>query len=213
MISSYSVSHIQRWFHDTWVHATSSEGSDTNHFKLFFTRNATNNPEGIFPNWYYYWSQTSAAYGTHNFDSNLWDSGFTDLYGGVWKTYIGQYANRSAAAGTWNQAEGIDFFAHICRHEERHRQDMNSLWGSYYDPTNDPDGDRLPTDNGTVTEYSLGVPYHSGGYDYRQRATVIDHFFYGAGWKDSEDYCMHREAPWTNGSADTVDWANPGHQY
>lgn len=203
-------------FGDTWVHATSSEGSDTNHFKLFFSKDATNNPGGTLPNWYYYWSQTSAAYGTHNYDStNMDESGYTQFESGVWRSYICHGASHHAVTWTWNYAEGIDYFANICRHEERHRQDMSSLWGSYYDPANDPDQDGLPTDNGTVTENSLGTPFHAGGYDPNRMITIglVDHFNYGSGWKDSEDYCLHREAAWTNGSADSVDWANPGHQY
>lgn len=187
--------------------------------KVYFPEEATNNPDGTVHNWYYYWSQTAADYGTHNYDTAIGRS-YTDFFSadGLWKSIIGTDANESGAAGTWNDAEGIDFFANICRHEERHRLDLITLWGASSDrvPANDNDtpfGDYLPTNNGTVTENSLGTPYHSGGYDPTLTVSFIDHMKYGFGWSDIEDYCMHREVSWTNGTADSVDWACPGHQY
>jgi len=88
---------------------------------------------------------------------------------------------------------------------------MIALWGaaSDIDPANDADqatGDHLPDD----VEAGL-VAGHA--YDNTKIATYNDIYGYGVGWDDCEDYCLRRQTAWTNGSADSVDWANPGHQY
>ncbi len=201
-------------FGDTWIKASVDSVSDTKHILLFYSEEATNNPGGSLPNWYYYWSQTSAHYGTHNYDSSTTRS-YTNFISGAWRSYIGSDTNEYAGAGTWDNAEGIDFFANVCRHEERHRLDMSTLWGSSNNRTQvgDPDEDYLPTDNGTVTENSLGTAYHSSGYDPTIAASVPDDLDYGEGFRDCEDYALHRQASWTNGSANSSDWANPGKQY
>ena len=65
----------------------------------------------------------------------------------------------------------------------------------------------------TKTENSLGTPYHVGGYDPDEPASVPDDLDYGANFKDCEDYALHRQTTWENGIANSVDWANPGKQY
>ncbi len=204
-------------FGPTWVQATDGAVSDKNDFDLFFSEEATNNPGEVeVPNWYYYWSDTLADYGTHNYDSGLDSCGITYFDEGAWRSYIGTEANETPTAPLkYPCTHGIDCFAQVCRHEERHRQDFSSLWGAGTDRNNDddPDVDWLPTDNGTVTENSLGTPYHEGGYNPNVEASVPDHWHYGPLWRDCEDYCMHRHAVWNNGDADSVDWANPGKQY
>ena len=179
---------------------------DTQIVQVFFSEEEFNNPGTTTPNWYYYWKQTSANYGTHSWEAGS-GSGETRFDGGQWKAFL-RNANESAAAGTWNNAEGIDFFANMCRHEERHRLDMIALWGANSDrvPANDTDGDYLP-DSQEATLVT-GHPY-----DNTKRGTYPDTFNYGENpLPDAEDYCLRREASWTNFSADSQDWANPGHQ-
>ena len=205
-------------FGEIWVMAedTGTGKYDLNTFDLFFSEEATNNPGEVeVPNWYYYWSQTSADYGTHNYDSGYAGMGQCYFDNGAWRAYIGTEANETTTILKYSGANGIDCFAQTCRHEEQHRQDFSSLWGAGTDRNNDddPDVDWLPTDNGTVTENSLGTSYHEGGYDPDDANSVPDHWEYGVNWRDCEDYCMHRHASWTNGSANSVDWANPGKQY
>ena len=197
------------------------------------------------PNWYFYWSQTSANFGTHYYTggtavstgvtyfSKAGDTHFTTPKN-TWVSLIYLGASTQAAAGTWNNAEGIDFFANICRHEEQHRMDLlNVLWGNRDVNQNlkageigDQDGDYLPTDvlspsgDGThVKEHDLGAMYHpelpKGGYDPKSPLTMMlrDHFNYGVNFNDGEDFCLHRQQSWTNGSADKQDWAHPEHQW
>lgn len=179
---------------------------DTQTVEIFFIEEATNHPGGSTPNWYYYWKQTAANFGTHSWEAGA-GSGQTRFEGGQWKAFL-RNANESAAAGTWNNAEGIDFFAHMCRHEERHRLDFITLWGagSDRDPGNDGDNDYLPDDQ--EANLVAGHPYDNTKY-----GTYPDTFNYGENpLRDCEDYSLRRQSSWTNGSADSVDWANPGHQ-
>ena len=52
-------------------------------------------------------------------------------------------------------------------------------------------------------------------YNPNKRLTpnLEDHFNYGDGFIDVEDYCMHREASWTKGSANSQDWSVGGKQW
>lgn len=224
--------------------------SQSANVQVFFPKAGTNHPlpdlpiatslfaGGVTPNWYYYWSQTSANYGTHYYGgSPAGQTGVTyfDKAGNTafaapknaWVTLIYGGAGGTTAAGTWGNADGIDLFANICRHEAQHLADMPALWGNNdRNVGDDPDGDYLPTNvvdpnnpAQQIKEHDLGVPYHptvpAGGYDPNSALTpgIVDHFSYGMGFNDGEDYAMHREAAWVNGSADGSDWANPGHQY
>ncbi len=183
--------------------------SDTETVQIFFSKEVTNHPgagAGIIPNWYFYWTQTSANHGTHSWESGS-ETGVTRFEGGRWRAFL-RNANESAAAGTWSRAEGIDFFAHMCRHEDRHRLDMIALWGANSDriPDQDRDNDYLPDEK----EADL-VNKHP--YDPTLFGTYPDTFNYGQNpLRDCEDYALRRQNSWHNGSANNEDWANPGHQ-
>lgn len=67
------------------------------------------------------------------------------------------------------------------------------------------DGDQIP-DN---VQRGL-TEFHASGYAPTKKETYLDHFNYGVGWNDNEDYCLHvqaRDRPWTNRSANTKDGA------
>lgn len=173
---------------------------------FFFPETEYQNPSGDV-NWYYYWNQTSATYGTHTWEWAYSTSGVTRFQDGEWKSFI-QHAHENNGQ-QYDSAYGIDFFAHTCRHEERHRLDDIALWGAGSDrnPSNDTDGDFLPNDQ----EANL-VPGHP--YDNTKFGTYADSFYYGQDpLRDGEDYCLRREQSWTNGAANSEDWANPGKQY
>jgi hypothetical protein len=190
--------------------------------QVFFAKYALNHPPvpanfktlvgtNAIPNWYYYWRQTNAWYGDPYWGGNAGTTtGLTRYTAALgWHTIIYTQAGDFTGAGTWNNAEGIDLFANICRHEERHRLDMIGFWGvnSGIDSTRDIDDDHIP-DN---LEATL-VPGHV--YDNTVKATFFDTFDYGANpLPDNEDYCLRRQVSWTNGSANSVDWAYPGKQW
>lgn len=190
--------------------------------------------ESSTPNWYFYWSQIqNVAVGTHTYGggavpalhsgltyfSTTGDTNFNPPLNN-WVVLIGSTAaGGPAQINGWGNADGIDFFAWVCRHEDRHLQDNIGFWGQHKSGYNaktgaydkDADGDYLPDD----MEQQLGMPYHpeTNGYNNTMFATPMDHYNYGPGWSDTEDYCLHRQDQWKNGDADTQDWANPGHQF
>ncbi len=181
---------------------------------VFYTKVGNNHPgdgSGVTPNWYYYWSQTAANYGTHRWGgTNGNNTGMTywNAAEGAWVSEIYELAGFAGAAGTWNNAEGIDLFANTCRHEQQHLDDLVFFWGDNpVDMLYDLDGDHIPDD---IEE--LLVAGHP--YDPLLRATYQDTFSYGVNpLPDIEDYALRREPAWVNGSCDSSDWASPGHQW
>jgi len=187
---------------DSWGNNTlkaifpeSSLFSDTNIVKYFYPLTDTQkNPI----NWYYYWEQTSANYGAHTYDQNI----VSPIYGETrwdaathkWKAYIGKDVINYT--GQYGGVNGIDHFANTCRHEAQHIIDCTSWWPNGHVPSLDKDDDIVP-DN---LEQSLG-------YDPAKQDTD------GDGYVDAEDHAYDNQPAWSKGSADIVDWANPGHQY
>lgn len=195
--------------------------NQTAHVQIFFLKGAYNHPAstlpartgaGPMPNWYYYWLQApNVNYGTPYWGGvNGSATGVTtfDTVQQKWICIIYDAAGYSTAGGTWNNAEGIDLFANILRHEEQHRIDNTTFWGNNpVDPDLDKDDDHIP--NSIEHDLVLG---HA--YDPTKKATFADTFNYGVNpLPDMEDYALRREAVWVNGSADLFDWAYPGHQW
>jgi hypothetical protein len=145
--------------------------------------------------------------------ANTWVS---DIYDGA--------AGR--AANPITPREGIDFFAYICRHEERHRLDLIEFWGpnTKVNPDLDKDIDNEPGSTTPGEKKGDHIPDDReddivDGHPYRPevRCTYPDTFGYsgviGRLIPDMEDYCLRRELNWDNGKADKVDWAFPGKQW
>lgn len=189
-------------------------------YEVFFPRDAKNHPNGLTgwpqcyydyinpPNWYFYWTQTTANFGTHSyFPGNTSETKFVN---NTWSAFIGDTAPGQARA--WNYAAGIDHFANVVRHEDTHRTQMTAMWGagSTRNDIEDNDKDALKD----ALEPSL-VPAHP--YDPGKFSTYTDTFGYyptpGLPLKDAEDYCMLLQPVWTNGAANAKDWSNPGMQH
>ena len=193
---------------------TVSYVSDNKAIKVFFDEVGTQNPSGAQPNWFYYWKQTSAYYGTMLYDNrvvaNFAGSGVTEYGTSSWLCYIQPGGHLSGAGGAWGNASGIDFFANTCRHEEQHRTDMVLMWGnSDRVASQDLDGDYMK--DSMEATLLAGHPY-----DPTDPATYIDSYGYAtptAYLRDVEDFCLRRQPPWTNGSANSEDWASPGKQW
>jgi hypothetical protein len=225
------------------LQSRSSEGT----VALFFTRDADNHPvmngwDPQPPNWYYYWKQiTTVNFGTHWYDPG--PRSYARCFEGpppgsfYWRCYInddgagvvppGQaYHGYRDSNGTFPY--GIDVFAWICRHEERHRIDLTSWWPTCY-PTppvpNDADGDLIPTAHSGNANYEhdigtqvlwQGVQAHAAGYNPADPASVPDDTLYGQGFNDCEDYTQHKmDRTWINNSGATImqDWSCPGKQW
>ncbi|MBI3945759.1 MAG: hypothetical protein HY321_07560 [Armatimonadetes bacterium] len=199
---SFGHQHVYA-FEEAW------ESEAEREFLLFFPKDGTNNPNGNVPNWYYYWSQTSANYGTHSYDASLGSSGsgITRYVSGAWRAYIGP----AAALGPlgvdpwiWDEAQGIDAFANVCRHEAQHvaLYSSSAWWPSGYNANLDSDGDMIPN----YEELGL-TSFHEGGYLLGDPTTYDDHFNYGTNWSDDEDYTLHSQTQWQNSDANDEDWS------
>lgn len=198
--------------------------------QAFFDKSSDNHPDpelpkapGVTsrtPNWYYYWEQTGARYGTHRYGGSVpGQSGLTHWENGQWVSDI--YDGACEHAGNlacWGGAEGIDFYANVCRHEAKHLTNFNAWWTNGWISSLDLDLDSIPDS----IEHNLTPAAHLAQqpnqfYGWNGTGTVSDDMNYGPGpsglVNDDEDYTMHTETPWTNGSADKVDWSHPGHQW
>jgi hypothetical protein len=197
-------------FGSKWVSVSVDAVSHTHHYTLYFPEEALNNPGHITPNWFYYWKQTSANYGTvyYDVDSAL---GYTDYIGGAWKAFLGHEDNEGFTPpegdNGGNLLDGIDNFAWTARHEGRHVTTNTSWYPNDYDPSFDGDNDGMPNAQEATLGGTQQNPIHGGPFT----AGVWDTD--GDTLPDVEDYTDNTQAAWTEGSADGSDWANPGHQY
>jgi hypothetical protein len=188
--------------------------SETVH-EIFFNRDATNHPGGQpgSSNWYHYWSQTSARFGTHVYSGAASPyPGEVLFQNGAWVARIYNAAKDGSAGGCWSGAEGIDFFANVVRHEEQHRLDMNAIWG----PVDRVAAEDVDFD---ILKDTLEAALFPGWpYDPNKTRTFPDTWGYnppplGQPLRDNEHYALSRQPSWTNGSANGEDWANPGMQH
>ncbi|MGC9320322.1 MAG: hypothetical protein ACP5KN_19970, partial [Armatimonadota bacterium] len=173
---------------------------DTQTVQIFFSEEATNHPPpdtAFSPNWYYYWSQTTASWGSHVYDpqcGNPW--GRCVWQGDHWQACISYGANEGQGNPLFDE-EGIDWFAVICRHEGQHVMDFSNWWPNGYNQNADLDNDWVPD----ADELQMG--YDPGLYD----------TFPDDPWpNDCEHHCETHRAQWAVGAADPEDWAHPGHQ-
>lgn len=167
-----------------------AEAPATRGIDIFFDRDAFNHPnqgDPRTPNWYYYWSQTSASTGNHRYFADPIDPHTYGLYfAGDTYFYICPLAHVS-----------IDVFARTCIHENAHRSLYFDHWPGGYKALDDLDGDRLRD----TLEAGMG-------YDRELKKTHPD----GPGSTDAEHYCETEAMKWIAGSAKSEDWAWPGSQ-
>jgi hypothetical protein len=99
-------------------------------------------------------------------------------------------------------------------HELKHHYQNVDFWPNEYDISNDFDQDGIPDD--IEATYMPGRPYDPFLY-----ASYLDEIGYGVNpIPDAEDICMRSQSYpygltilWVNGSADHLDWSNPGKQH
>jgi hypothetical protein len=197
-------------FGNKMIQAHKGGGVRSRQVQIFYGKDEISHPldpgTEQWPNWFYYWRQTPASLGMPIYNPSEQRTGRAIFQNGQWVSTIGPAAALGPAGqnGTlWGSAEGIDLFAHVCRHEYQHVLDLTADWGNADRvPAEDADGDWLKD-----TLEHLKTSAHPSGYDPMKFATYSDHFNYGANWSDIEDYALHRQPGWTNGSANHLDWS------
>jgi len=185
--------------------------------RVFYFRDATDNPDGTVPNWFYYWKQTSAGQG-HG-DAIVYGGGkdFCKDTLGMFRGYhdasqagviyvcdLGAKSFRGYNLVLKTCQEGIDLFATTVVHEWKHKTDFERWWGpngvhpgKFLDDAFDGDGDLIPDD----VEPTLTPPA-----DPHITCSLWP------GLQDSHYYPYAEEAKWPPGTADEEDWGCPGRQ-
>ncbi|MCC5790891.1 MAG: hypothetical protein JJT75_14775 [Opitutales bacterium] len=184
-------------------------------YEVFFPRDENNNPsnnddeQDDVPNWYFYWSQTSANRARTNMEYSDSKTSQYDFFNNH-TIIIGDDARLTQIAA-WGTPQGIDTFAWTTAHENKHHEQLSGFWPNGWISSEDNDLDWLP--NNEETSYMPGRPY-----DPENSATYPDTIGYNQDpIPDYEDIAMRsQESPyeldelWENGAADNEDWANPG---
>lgn len=180
--------------------------------EVFFDRDSTNNPGfNRHPNWFFYWAQTSAGFGNPQYD-NTQPHGSAEWINNAWVAFIGYADNGdyTPPMGGDNGGillDGIDNFAWTCRHEWRHVQTLSSWYPQGYEIAIDQDQDMIPDAQEATLGGTQQNPINGGHFDPTEYDTD------GDGMRDVEDYTIATQKAWIKGSADSKDWANPGHQW
>ena len=181
------------------------EDPEPREVRVFFPRDAQNNPAGDVPNWFYYWLDTAAAQGHKGairYDAGEADYGAFRGFENPWladRIYVGNlFSGGSGGTNpiTGRYFEGIDLFGAVVRHEWTHLETYADWWGEAgMDSARDLDRDYIPDDR----EKALGL-----------RPGCFDSLGYG--YRDAEYPAYQAEDTWPTGAANREDWADPGKQ-
>ena len=205
---------------------------DSKEVKIFYDRDAKNNPGGDYPNWFYYWKQTPAArprgqhinvqYGGNTFDmcSQANIPALFKTGSGVATIYVCDLAKLGVKFPTVFPSLSldppyyhglittteIDTFAVAVRHEYEHYAIEHNYRGGKspeaFEPW-DKDGDGLPD-----------TMEHKWGFDPTKKQTYLaNHPVVKNVEEDEEWLCYMSMLEITPGSLDKYDWACPGKQW
>ena len=180
---------------------------------VFFEKTATNHPDGVTPNWFYYWGQTAASVNSPQvFGGDRCFPG-TDGYffDGPPPESLFHVCNPAGFTGriqcdNWNVRDGIDKFAAVERHENTHLTDWWLFWPNGYNPQDDNDEPAEPWPGDYIPDHLEGTPPFEQ-FDPHKRDSDNDTYI------DFEDRGYDAECSWEWGSADQWDWTRFGHQY
>jgi hypothetical protein len=208
--------------------------------RLFFPRDAKNHPGGSDPNWFYYWSQTSARVGpkpkfgggsefcgknTSKSDGTLGYYRYKympdhylicDLAGlstpFVFKTV--QWQNNALINVT---VKGIDVFGAASRHENSHYSHFKDWWFAYRaNPPRVPPADLNKNSILDIKESELDPDGDLVPTSVENQYTDLDptkKYSYPGPDDDEEILAWKEEANYKIGKADKEDWAKPGKQW
>lgn len=165
--------------------------------KIYFPKEGNDHPyppgsQPNTPNWYYYWSQTSANLAGPHLYSLKTDC--TDENGDYYGYFLIKYPHQFFICEP--AGRDIDTFAKTTIHEGTHMNNYNAWWSNGYEPSLDSDGDMIPN------EIEVGI-----GLDPNNPYTISDLY------NDEEYLAREAEKEWIMGKADKEDWSYLGRQY
>lgn len=204
---------------------------------LFFDPTATDHPHGAtlpaglveppnveWPNWLYYWKQTSANYAPYGYV--YWPQGWPDreaecasqfVPGVGWQFEIRLGPDLCETYSGWNDTpyqgkvwKSIDHFGMTVRHEAQHAAMTVSLWPNGYNPAQDFDGDYVPDwyeqqNRNTYAAQHLILDWTLADSD--PPVGLFD---------DEEELCQATQLidrPWNAGAGKAQDWSKEGEKW
>ncbi|RRS30196.1 MAG: hypothetical protein P794_08250 [Epsilonproteobacteria bacterium (ex Lamellibrachia satsuma)] len=233
-------------FGEKYIEATVDTGlcnaQDRKKVLVFFPRDAKNNPTQKEPNWFYYWSQTSARVGSARFGDPAHKCGTSqttsadDILGyyrfeqfdsvyyicnlqGLGESFPFKTVQHDGNAFKLVPVTGIDTFAAASHHENGHYRHFHEWWLPYKvsncPPSHVGDMDRDCIKDAIQTAKDSDndqVP------DTKEAAFGLDptkKYTYptSENFDDEEIATWYEEAKWQIGSANKEDWAKPGKQW
>ncbi len=220
------------------VDAGACSATDTKEVSIFFPRDAKNNPASNDPNWFYYWSQTSARKGPAKFGdpANACGTGGnkTDNTLGYYRNEIldsvyyicdlkklgDKFPFKSAQWGNNNilistPVEGIDTFAAACWHENAHYTHFK-WWFPYkadHPKSNPEDVNKNSIKDSKEVLLDIDQDLLLDTKEPSMNLDPTTRYTYPGPYDDEEIAAWHEEAEWTIGGANKEDWAVPGKQW
>jgi hypothetical protein len=206
--------------------------------QLFFSRDATNNPGGSEPNWFYYWSQTPARVGPAKYGALAaqCSAPATNARDGIigYYRYIhrdphyficnlgrlpGDFTFTAVTIKTRNPLQigdvtttGIDTFAIASHHENGHYQHFKDWWFQFNPNPIRPSGDHMMQSYDFDGDFIPDAEETARSLDPHDKYT-LKQYDSSIDVDDEEYITWLAEGEWVVGSADNADWAKPGKQW
>lgn len=215
------------------------EVSAAKNVKLFFPRDAKNSPDASVPNWYYYWSQTSAAKGPMKFgalegecaagaNSNDRD-GIIGYYRYIRRDRNYFICDLTRLANNFEftavrvkrtpepqiepaKVYGIDTFAVASHHENAHFTHFKDWWFGFNPNPIRPSGGHMMASYDSDEDFIPNSVEPALELNPNNKYT-LKQYDPLIDVNDEEYLCWLEEAKWNIGSADGEDWAKPGKQW
>ena len=186
----------------TAVSGNQSVGSKSVNVRCFFSMMGADYhrlaPAASTPNFYEYWKQTSANSGNHLYNPNPKNQNWSGSYAKA----IGDNPALSYFEIHPLANAHIDHFAKTCLHEDRHRLDFQDMWPNAY-----------PETLAARLTWDRDLDYVKNNYESIWGFDPDDPDSDNDGHIDFEDRGFNAELAWTNGSANSEDWAVGGAQW
>lgn len=212
--------------------------SSSTQVKLFFSRDESNNPDGTVPNWFYYWSQTSAKVGPAQYgglagqcggSSRNARDGIIGYYRYIhrdnvyyicdlrrlpddFKFTAVQIKTKSPLTIGDVTTYGIDTFAIASHHENGHYKHFKDWWFQFEPNPIRPSGDHMMGSYDADGDFIPDTEEIARGLDPNDKYT-LKQYDSSIDVDDEEYITWLDEGEWEVGKADSQDWSKPGKQW
>jgi hypothetical protein len=222
------------------VDAGMCKADDHKEVKVYFPRDAKNNPGASEPNWFYYWSQTSAKVGPVKYgglSGQCAQGGSGDKRDGLIgyyrytirdsKYYIcdlgrlpGDFEFKMIRVKTLTPfvmdepapVTGIDTFAAASIHENEHYLHFKNWWFQFNPNPISSTGHHMMASYDSDGDFIPNTVEPTKGLNPNNKST-LSQYNSAVTLDDEELLCWIAESEWKIGDANKEDWAKPGKQW